>query len=43
MCKPCPLFSNTSADDVAVAVCPCDEGYFRPSDDSENAMHCTRT
>ena len=42
MCKPCPLFSNTSAGDVATVVCQCDEGYYRPSDGSEDAMRCTR-
>ena len=40
MCKPCPLFSNTS--EPAMKVCPCDDGYFRPSDGSEDAMPCTR-
>ena len=40
MCTPCPLFSNTS--EPAMEVCPCDDGYFRPSDGSEDAMRCTR-
>ena len=40
MCQPCPMFSNTT--DIAVAVCPCDPGYFRPLDGSEDAMPCTR-
>ena len=40
MCKPCPMFSNGS--EPAMEVCPCDDGYFRPSDGSEDAMRCTR-
>ena len=40
MCKPCPMFSNTS--EPAMEMCPCDDGYFRPSDGSEDAMNCTR-
>ena len=27
---------------MAVAVCPCNPGYFRPLDGSEDAMPCTR-
>ena len=40
MCKLCPLFSNTT--EWAMEVCPCDDGYFRLSDGSEDAMNCTR-
>ena len=39
MCKPYPLFSNTT--EPAMELCPCDDGYFRPSDGSEDAMRCT--
>ena len=42
MCQSCPLFSNTTESDTAVAVCPCDSGYYRPLDGSEDASPCTR-
>ena len=42
MCQPCPMFSNTSGVATATAVCPCDSGYFRPLDGSEDTMACTR-
>ena len=34
------MLTNTT--DMAVAVCPCNPGYFRPLDGSEDAMPCTR-
>ena len=40
VCKPCPSFSNTS--EIASGVCPCYDGYFRPTDGSEDDTACTR-
>ena len=37
MCQPCPVLTNTT--DI---VCPCNPGYFRPLDGSEDTMPCTR-
>lgn len=39
VCQPCPLFTNTTDSDTAVAVCPCDPGYYRTED--EDALPCT--
>ena len=39
VCQPCPLFSNTTDSDTAVAVCPCDPGYYR--NEGEDALRCT--
>ena len=40
VCKLCPSFSNAS--EIASGVCPCDDGYFRPNDGSEDDIACTR-
>ena len=39
MCQPCPLFGKTTDSDAAVAVCPCDPGYYRT--ENEDDLPCT--
>ena len=39
VCQPCPLFSNTTENDTAVTVCPCDPGYYMAV--NEAALPCT--
>ena len=39
MCRPCPLFSNTTENDTGITVCPCDPGYYRAV--NEGDLPCT--